>query len=485
MSTPSRPSQGSRPENPPGGQTESGEPIAGRPAAGAVGSDQIVLSRRATKRVFTRLVPFLLLMYVIAFLDRSNVSFAEDEWQANAGISAGAYAFGAGLFFAGYAIFEIPSNLLLHRVGARRWLARIMVSWGIISSLFMFVGGPTSFYVLRFLLGVAEAGFFPGVILYLTYWVPARELNRARGYFYMGIAIAGILGNPLSGGLLELDGVAGLHGTQWMFLVEGVLAIAVGVVSYFYLTDRPRDAGWLPEDQREALARVVEDEDSAKAGGHGPTKVLRALSNWRVWYFSLTYFCIQIAVYGVTFFLPTQVTAITGQELGFAAALVTAIPWIFGLASVAYFPGLADRTRRHRLIGSTLLVVSAIGIAVSGALSGTPVLAIAGLALAAIGFVAAQPIFWALPTEYMTGYAAAAGIALINSLGNLGGFLAPVMRSAFDESVGGNSGLYALAVGAIVAAVLLALTSLFPRANTIETGEAETVRRMVPGRAAR
>ena len=433
------------------------------------------LSELATKKVFRRLVPFLLLMYVIAFLDRSNVSFAQQEFKADFGISATAYAFGAGLFFVGYAIFEVPSNILLHKVGAKWWLARIMVTWGIVAVAFMFVTGTTSFYILRFLLGVCEAGFFPGVILFLTYWVPARHLSRARGYFYMGIALAGILGNPLSGGLLELNGVLGLRGTQWMFLVEGLLAIIVGVWSYFYLTNKPQDAPWLPEDQRKALVETVAAEDTAKASGHGPQKVWAALGNWRVWYFSLIYFCIQIAVYGVTFFLPAQVTAITGQKLGFQASLVTAIPWVFGLASVAFFPGLADRTRKHRLIGTTLLLVTAFGIVISGALSGTPVLAIAGLSLAAIGFVAMQPIFWTLPTEYMTGFAAAAGIGLINSLGNLGGFLAPNMRDYFKESVGGNAGLYALAVGAVVGAVLFALTGLFKRANEVEAGRLDEV----------
>ena len=180
------------------------------------------LSELATKKVFRRLVPFLLLMYVIAFLDRSNVSFAQQEFEISFGISAASYAFGAGLFFVGYAVFEVPSNILLHKVGARWWLARIMVSWGIVATCFMFVQGPTSFYILRFLLGVTEAGFFPGVILFLTYWIPARHLSRARGYFYMGIALAGILGNPLSGSLLELDGVAGLMGIQWMFMIEGL-----------------------------------------------------------------------------------------------------------------------------------------------------------------------------------------------------------------------------------------------------------------------
>ena len=434
------------------------------------GDSRFELTERATRHVFRRLVPFLLLMYVIAFLDRSNVSFAQHEFQVDYGISATAYAFGAGLFFIGYAVFEVPSNILLHRLGARVWLARIMISWGIVAGCFVFVQGPTSFYVLRFLLGVAEAGFFPGVILFLTYWVPARHLNRARGFFYMGIPLAGILGNPLSGGLLELDGVLGQRGIHWMFATEGLLAVAVGIAAIFFLRDRPSSATWLDPRERDALVSTLEREDRAKSEGTGPRKVLSALKSWRVWYFALIYFCIQIAVYGVTFFLPTQVTSITGQSLGFQAALVTAIPWVFGLAAVAFFPGLADRTRRHRPIGTALLVVTAIGIVLSGALSGIPALAIGGLALAAIGFVAMQPIFWALPTEYMTGYAAAAGIGLINALGNLGGFVAPTMRDFFTTSVGGNAGLYSLAVGALVGAVLFALTGFFRKANDVETG---------------
>jgi sugar phosphate permease len=433
------------------------------------------LSELATKRVFKRLLPFLLLMYIIAFLDRSNVSFAQQEFEVDFGISASAYAFGAGLFFVGYAVFEVPSNILLHKVGARWWLARIMVSWGIVSTCFMFVQGPTSFYILRFLLGVTEAGFFPGVILYLTYWIPARHLSQARGYFYAGIALAGILGNPLSGGLLELNGLFGLRGIQWMFMVEGLLAVGVGIWSFFYLTDKPKDAMWLPAEQRQALVETIEAEDTAKAEGEGPRKVLASLANWRVWYFALVYFCIQIAVYGFTFFLPTQVTAITGQRLGFAASLVTAIPWVFALLAVAFFPRLADRTRRHRPIGCGLLLMTALGIFISGALSERPVLAIAGLSLAAMGFVAMQPIFWTLPTEYMTGYAAAAGIGLINSLGNLGGFLAPNMREYFDQTVGGNTGLYTLGIAAVIGAALFAITALFKKANEVEAGHLDEV----------
>jgi sugar phosphate permease len=433
------------------------------------------LSEAATKKVFRRLIPFLLLMYIIAFLDRSNVSFAQAEFQTDFGISAAAYAFGAGLFFVGYAIFEVPSNILLHKVGARWWLARIMVSWGIVAACFTFVQGEKSFYLLRFLLGITEAGFFPGVILFLTYWIPARHLSRARGFFYMGIALAGILGNPLSGGLLELNGVAGLRGIQWMFLVEGLLAVVVGVWAYFYLTDRPKDAKWLPADERQALAETVAAEDTAKNEGHAPQKVWATLANWRVWYFALVYFALQIAVYGVTFFLPTQVTAITGQKLGFQASLVTAIPWCFGLAAVAILPGIADRTRKHRTIGCLLLLGTGFGIIISGALSNYPVLAIGGLSLAAMGFVAMSPIFWTLPTEYLTGYAAAAGIGLINSLGNLGGFLAPILRDSFKEAYGGNAGLYVLSVGAFACAILFAITSRFKKANEIEAGHLDEV----------
>jgi len=220
---------------------------------------------------------------------------------------------------------------------------------------------------------------------------------------------------------------------------------------------------------------TIAAEDTAKDTGRGPRSAWTSLANFRVWYFALIYFCIQIAVYGMTFFLPTQVVAITGQKLGFQSSLVTAIPWIFGLVSVAFFPGLADRTRKHHLIGCGLLLVTAFGIWLSGAMSGTPVMAIAGLSLAAVGFVGMQPIFWALPTEYMTGFAAAAGIGLINSLGNLGGFLAPNMRDFFDQSLGGNAGLNSLAIGAVLGAILFGLTALFKKANEIEAGHLDEI----------
>jgi MFS family permease len=224
-----------------------------------------------------------------------------------------------------------------------------------------------------------------------------------------------------------------------------------------------------------ALAETIAAEDTAKSEGHAPQKVWATLGNWRVWYFAAIYFCIQIAVYGYTFFLPTQVTAITGQRLGFQASLVTAIPWVFALASVAFFPGLADRTRKHRTIGCALLMGTAFGIVISGVFSGTPVVAIAGLCLAAMGFVAMQPIFWTLPTEYLTGYAAAAGIGLINSLGNLGGFTAPIVREQLADTMGDNAGLFFLAIGAVLAAILFGITGLFKKANEVEAGHLDEV----------
>ena len=434
------------------------------------------LSELATKKVFRRLIPFLLLMYVIAFLDRSNVSFAQKEFEVDFGISAGAYAFGAGLFFVGYAIFEVPSNLLLHKVGARFWLARIMVTWGIIAAAFMFVPGAD-----ELLHPAVPARRRRGRVLSRCHPLPDLLDPRTAPEPGARLLLRGHRDLPASwvtrcpadcSSSMVFSGFAASSGCS-SSRVCSPSSWACGRI--FYLNDKPAEAKWLPDDERQALVETVAAEDTAKAEGAGPQKVLRALGNWRVWYFALIYFCIQIAVYGVTFFLPTQVTAITGQKLGFQASLVTAIPWVFALVGIAFFPGLADRTRKHRPIGTGLLLVTAVGIVISGALSGTPVLAIAGLSIAAMGFVAMQPIFWTLPTEYMTGFAAAAGIGLINSLGNLGGFLAPNLRDHFKEDFDGNGGLYALAVGALIGAILFASTALFKKANEIEAGNLDRV----------
>ena len=414
----------------------------------------------ATRKALKRLLPFLLLMYVIAFIDRTNIGFAEESLEIHAGLSTAAYAFGAGLFFIGYAVFEVPSNLIMHRVGARWWMARIMITWGIVAALFMFTTGPTMFYILRFLLGVAEAGFFPGVILYLTYWFPRRRRAQATALFYMGLPIANIVGGPLSGALMELDGFLGLWGHQWMFMVEGLIAVLVGVIAFFYLTDRPAKAAWLTEAERTELQATLDAEAAEKEEAR-PLTWWRALLNGRILYFCAVYFTIQVSVYGLTFFLPRQIAGIAGRDVGLAVGLLFAIPWIVGLAANFFSGRFADRSGNYRDVATTLLIISGIGLLVTGLL-GNPVLVMAGLCLAAVGFCSAQPIFWSIPTSYLSGAALASSVGLINGVGNLGGFVAPNLRVWVVETFGTESaGLLMLAAMPFLGALLLAGTRLF------------------------
>jgi len=405
-------------------------------------------------QVMRRLLPFLLLMYVLAFLDRANIGFAQKALQHDTGISNAAFAFGAGVFFVGYALFEVPSNLLLHRVGARLWMCRIMVTWGLVSAAMSLAHTATTFYALRFLLGVAEAGFFPGVIYYLTRWFPQSARARAVGVFYFGAPLAFMFGSPLSGFLLELHGAMNLAGWQWLFLIEGGLASVVGVWAFFYLDDRPEDASWLTPQARKTLSAAL-DDDARAASAHGPRNLLAALVDKRVLLFSAIYLLIQMSVYGVIFYLPQQVAALMGESVGLRVGMVAAVPWICALALTWFVPRRADATGTHRRWAVALLVLAGCGIGVSGA-THSPLLAMAALCCAASGFIAAQPLFWTFPTRYLTGAAAAGGIALINSLGSLGGFIAPTLRTSAEHAFQSTSaGLLLLGAASLLAALLI------------------------------
>ena len=410
---------------------------------------------RAVTRAKWRLIPFLILMYGMAYLDRVNIGFAKQAYQASTGVSDAAFALGAGLFFLTYALFEVPSNLILHRVGARRWLARIMVTWGVVASAMMFAHTDTSFYILRLILGATEAGLFPGVILFLTYWFPADKRAKILGVFYFGSPIALILGGPISGALLELHGLFGLEGWQVLFVVEGLASSLVGIWAYFYLNDGPAEARWLPDDERIALTRAIEAEERQKQA-HGETSFASVLRNPRMAHFAAIYFLIQITGLGVAFYLPTQVGALLGVKVGLLVGFVSAIPWLCALIAGATWPGLAERLDQRKRFGAISLLGIGVGLVVSA--HGSPLVAIAALCFVTMGIMTAQPIFWTYPTAYLGGTAAAGGFALINAVGGLGGFFAPNIRAgaqaAFDSPA---AGLYGIAAAAFLALILFVM----------------------------
>jgi len=417
---------------------------------------QAQLSGIITK-LHLRLMPVLLMMYVMAFLDRANVGFAKQGLEANAGIDNAAFAFGASIFFIGYAVLEVPSNLILHRVGARVWMSRIMVTWGLISAATAFVTTPHTYYVARFLLGMAEAGFFPGVIYYLTYWYPSSARARSVGMFFYGAPLALTFGGPLSGQLVAHDAF-GLHGWQVMFIVEGLAASLGGIAVLFLLKDGPQKAAWLTDDEKQVLQAELQKDNATREH----SSVMRTLRNPRVLFLALVYLLIQAGFYGLTFFLPTQIASLLGTNVGLKVGLVSAIPWAAALVAVTIIPRWCDARGNARGVGAMALGISGCALAAS-ALTSSPWLAMIALTVAASGLIVAPALFWTLPTGILGGAAAAGGIGLINALGNLGGFAAPNLRALLDAMFANHiAGLLGLCVVCLIGACCYAVA---PRAK--------------------
>lgn len=410
------------------------------------------IERSTMRAVSLRILPFLILAYFVCVLDRVNVSFAALTMNADLGFTPLIYAWGAGIFFIGYFILEVPSNIALHYVGARRWIARIMVTWGLLSASMALVSGPNSFYALRFLLGVAEAGFFPGIILYLTYWYPAKYRARVMSAFILGAPLSAVFGGPVSGLLLEMNNIMGLKGWQWLFIIEGIPATLLGVVAFFYLTDRPSQAKWLAPEQRQWLEAQVESERSAKEAAHGMT-LLQALKSSKVLALSFVYFGLLAGLYGIQFWLPQIVKGfgLTNIQTGF----VSALPFAFGTFAMYLWGRRSDLAKERVWHIAVPLFVTAIAL-VASAFAGNLPLTMAALIVAAIGGFAAFGLFWTLPTAVLTGIGAAGGIALINSIGSLAGFGGSYLIGWVKELTGNTmAGLLVLSTLSAMAAIVV------------------------------
>lgn len=407
-------------------------------------------------KVTRRIVPLLLLGYIVAYLDRVNVGFAKLQMLGDLGFSETVYGLGAGVFFLGYFLFEVPSNMILHRVGARVWIARIMISWGIISAAMMFVTTPTAFYVLRFLLGAAEAGFFPGIIYYLTHWFPARRRGRVTALFMTGIAISSTFGSLVSGWIMQrFDGTGGWAGWQWLFLLEALPAVLVGVYIFFRLDNSIRDARWLSENEKALLAADFAAVVPAARTQHAPTSFSDAFRDGRVWFACLIYFCAVTGLYGIGFWLPTIISDL-GVKRPLDIGLLTAIPYAVAAVVMVGVGGSADKHSERRWHLAIPCALGALGLVLSVVLSHNAVFALAALTFATAGVLTVPPLFWSIPTAYLQGAAAAAGIAIINSFGNLAGFASPYLVGWIKDRTGStDAGMYIVATFVFIAGVLV------------------------------
>jgi D-galactonate transporter len=408
-------------------------------------SDSTEFERATYRKVTLRLIPFLILCFVIAYVDRVNVGFAKLEMQKDLGMSDAVYGIGAGIFFIGYFFFEVPSNMALQRFGARRWIAPIMIVWGFISSSTMFTRTATFFYVVRFILGLVEAGFFPGVILYLTFWYSSRHRTKIVAAFMTAIALSGIAGGPISGWILShMSGLDGLKGWQWLFLLEGIPPVIVGLMVLYVLDDNPSKAKWLTMDERNLLVqRLAEDEELRNAKGNSHRRLKDVFNNLNVWLFCLVYFGIVMGTYGIGFWLPQIIQDSVTKDF-WKIGLISAIPWAFGAITMIWNGNHSDMTGERRWHIASAAIIGSIAFAAS-AIPGIPGLyGIIALSFATAGVMSALSSFWALPTSVLSGTAAAAGIAWINSIGNLAGYVSPYVVGKIRDAT--HSMFYALLV---------------------------------------
>jgi MFS transporter, ACS family, tartrate transporter len=405
-------------------------------------------------KIRRRLIPFMFLLYIVSYLDRVNVGFAALQMNQDLGLSASVFGLGSGIFFIGYFLFEVPSNLIMERIGARLWIARIMISWGLVSAGMMFMKGPTSFYTLRFLLGLAEAGFFPGMILYLTYWFPQRDHARAIALFMTANAMAGVVGGPISGALLTMHGLGGLAGWQWLFLLEGLPAVGLGLVTLAYLPDGPQDAAWLNEQERRWLKERLAADRATHPRTPGHTAAIRQVfANRRVWVFCALYFLIVLGLYSISFWLPQILKGLSGSS-DFLVGLLSALPYMVAAAGMVWIGRHSDRhgERRWHVAGPALL--AALGFVLSTQ-TRVPALALVSISLAALGIWGSLGPFWAMATSVLTASSAAAGIAWINSVGNLAGFVGPYVVGVLKDATGGfGTAMAALALFLVLAAII-------------------------------
>jgi MFS transporter, ACS family, tartrate transporter len=422
------------------------------------------LATATLRKVTLRLIPFLFILYIVAWLDRVNVGFAGLQMNSDLGFSSAAFGFGSGVFFLGYCLFEVPSNLVLHRVGARRWIARIMISWGAISTAMMFVRTTPTFYLLRFLLGAAEAGFFPGVVYYLSHWYPEGQRARAIAAFMTAVPVSAVVGGPLSGALLTLNGLFGLAGWQWLFLAEGMPAILLGVIVLLYLTDRPEAANWLSSAEKDWLVSSLAAERSLH-GGKLRMGIFAALTNRTIWHLGVIFLFAAIGFYGYSFWAPLVVKSLTGRSdfgVGVILGAISAVTIIAMMLNSAH----SDQIDERPLHVAIALLISAAGFFGCAVLR-QPVLAVFFLALVPIGHCAAYGPFWSMPSRFLSGAPAAAGIAMVVTIANVGGLIGPTIIGAMKDRFGTHDPAFMLLGGCAVVAALLAM--LLGRVRAFQT----------------